>query len=150
MAIRLKPPKRRVGFNLKNLAAPINIQNFIDDRGRLTVFENTKLLPFIIKRIYLLSDVSQESIRGQHAHKSLQQFVMCAQGSFSLKVSDGLSHQTLDLSTDGPGYFIDKGMWRELSNFRMGSVALVLASEVYDAADYINDYEEYQKWKSNN
>jgi hypothetical protein len=54
------------------------------------------------------------------------------------------------LSADGPGYFIDKGMWRELSNFRMGSVALVLASEVYDADDYINDYEEYQKWKSNN
>ena len=135
---------------MKNLAAPINIQNFIDNRGRLTVFENAKLLPFVIKRIYLLSDVSQEYIRGQHAHKSLQQFIICVQGAFSLKVSDGLNYQTLDLSADGPGYFIDKGMWRELSNFRMGSVALVLASEVYDADDYINDYEEYQKWKSNN
>jgi len=142
--------KRKVGFNLKTLATPINIQNFTDDRGRLTVFENAKSLPFTIKRIYLLSDVSQESIRGQHAHKLLQQFIMCAQGSFSLKVSDGVSHQTLDLSADSPGYFIDKGMWRELSNFRSGSVALVLASEVFDAADYINDYEEYRKWKSDN
>lgn len=142
--------KRKVGFNLKTLATPINIQNFIDSRGRLTVFENAKLLPFTIKRIYLLSDVSQESIRGQHAHKVLQQFIICAQGSFSLKVSDGISHQTLDLSADGPGYFIDKGMWRELSNFRRGSVALVLSSEVFDAADYVNDYEEYQKWKFDN
>ena len=148
--IRSRLLKRKVGFNLKTLATPINIQNFIDSRGRLTVFENAKLLPFTIKRIYLLSDVSQESIRGQHAHKVLQQFIICAQGSFSLKVSDGISHQTLDLSADGPGYFIDKGMWRELSNFRRGSIALVLASEVFDAADYINDYEEYQKWKFDN
>jgi hypothetical protein len=146
----LKPRKFKVGFNLKTLAAPINIQNFIDARGRLTVFENAKLLPFVVKRIYLLSDMSQESIRGQHAHKSLQQFIMCAHGAFSLKVSDGVNHQTLDLSADGPGYFIDKGMWRELSNFQNGSIALVLASEVYDAEDYINDFEEFRKWKTAN
>jgi hypothetical protein len=145
--IRLKPRKFKVGFNLKTLATPINIQNFIDERGRLTVFENAKLLPFTIKRIYLLSDVSLESTRGQHAHKSLQQFIMCAQGSFSLKVSDGVNHQNLNLSVDGPGYFLDKGMWRELSNFQSGSIALILASEVYEADDYINDFKEFQKWK---
>ena len=139
--------KRKVGFNLETLAAPINFQNLIDGRGRLTVFENAKLLPFAVKRIYLLSDVSQGSIRGQHAHKSLQQFIMCVQGAFSLKVSDGLNYQTLDLSADGPGYFIDKGMWRELSNFHNGSIALVLASEIYDADDYIKDFEEFQRWK---
>jgi hypothetical protein len=143
----LKPLKRKVGFNLKTLATPINIQNIIDERGRLTVFENAKLLPFTIKRIYLLSDVSLESTRGQHAHKSLQQFIMSAQGSFSLKVSDGVNHQNLNLSVDGPGYFLDKGMWRELSNFQSGSIALILASEVYEADDYINDFKEFQRWK---
>ena len=146
----MKPLKRKVGFNLETLAEPIDIQNLIDGRGRLTVFENAKLLPFTVKRIYLLSDVSQGSIRGQHAHKSLQQFVMCVQGAFSLKVSDGVNYQSLDLSADGPGYFIDKGMWRELSNFHNGSIALVLASESYDADDYINDFEEFQRWKFNN
>jgi len=145
----LKPLKRKVGFNLETLATPINIQNLIDGRGRLTVFENAKLLPFTVKRIYLLSDVSQGSIRGQHAHKSLQQFVMCVQGAFSMKVSDGVNYQSLDLSADGLGYFIDKGMWRELSNFHNGSIVLVLASESYDADDYINDFEEFQRWKFN-
>ena len=146
----MKLRKFKVGFDLKTLAEPIDIQNFIDTRGRLVVFENAKLLPFIVKRIYLLSDISQGSVRGQHAHKSLQQFIMSAQGAFSLKVSDGVTHQTLDLSADGPGYFIDKGMWRELSNFQNGSIALVLASEVYDADDYINDFEEFRRWKTGN
>ena len=148
--IHLKPRKLKGGFNLQTLASPIDTQKIINDRGRLTVFENAKLLPFTVKRIYLLSDVNQESIRGQHAHKCLQQFIMCVSGSFSLKVSNGLNHENFHLSADGPGYFIDKGMWRELSNFLGGSIALVLASEVYDVEDYINDFEEYQKWKFEN
>ena len=135
---------------MQTLACQIDIQQIIDDRGRLTVFENAKLLPFTVKRIYLLSDVNQESIRGQHAHKYLQQFIMCVKGSFTLKVSDGTNHENFHLSSDGPGYFIDKGMWRELSNFLGGSIALVLASEVYDVEDYINDFDEYQKWKFGN
>ena len=34
-------------------------------------------------------------------------------------------------------------VWRELDNFSSGSVSLVLASDFYDEADYIRDYDEF-------
>jgi hypothetical protein len=34
-------------------------------------------------------------------------------------------------------------MWREIDNFSSGSVCMVLASTLYDEADYYRDYQEF-------
>jgi hypothetical protein len=35
-------------------------------------------------------------------------------------------------------------IWREIDNFSGGSVCLVLASTVYDEADYMRDYDAFR------
>ena len=45
------------------------------------------------------------------------------------------------------GLLIPPGLWRDLENFTKDAVLLCLASEKYDANDYIRDYEEFLAYK---
>src|SRR5438445_7630326 len=93
--------------------------------------------PFPVKRMYYLFDIPDNKVRGGHAHKALQQIIIAIKGSFSLKLSDGLSEKIVTLDSPFAGIHLVPGIWRELYDFTPGATCMVLASEVYDEKDYI-------------
>ena len=81
--------------------------------------------------------------RGGHAHKELQQLIVAASGSFDIIINDGNVKRTFHLSRPYMGLYMPAGLWRELDNFSSGSICLVLASTIYEEADYIREYNTY-------
>jgi hypothetical protein len=113
--------------------------------GNITPIQNNIEAPFKIKRVYYLYDVPGGESRGAHAHKELEQLIIAASGSFDVTIDDGKNKKTISLNRPNFGLHLKPGMWRELSNFSSGSICLVLASLLYDEADYIRDYDEFLK-----
>lgn len=124
----------------------IDIRKYSDTRGYLSVVEGGNDIPFEIKRIYYLYMVP-EAARGTHAHKTLQQFMIATSGSVHVTLDDGTDKKTFVLDKPWKGLLVVPGLWRTLDNFSGGAVVMVLASEKYDADDYIRDYDEFLKYK---
>jgi dTDP-4-dehydrorhamnose 3,5-epimerase-like enzyme len=120
----------------------IEVPKAHDVRGNLSVIEGNTI-PFEIQRVYYLYDIPTASVRGGHAHKNLQQLLVALSGSFDVVLKDGKSEKIITLNKPNFGLLIPKGIWRELQNFSSGSVCLVLASAVFDEADYIRDFEDF-------
>lgn len=114
-----------------------------DPRGNLTFVEGGRQIPFDIRRVYYLYDVPGGSERGGHAHLALHQFVIAMSGSFDIVLDDGFDRKRYHLNWSYEGLYIPPMTWRELDNFSSGSVCMVLASEVYDEADYIRNYSDF-------
>lgn len=124
----------------------IDIRKYSDNRGYLSVIEGEADIPFDIKRIYYLYLVP-EAARGAHAHKMLQQFMVATSGSVHVTMDDGVNKKTFVLDRPWKGLLVVPGLWRTLDNFSGGAVCMVLASEKYQAEDYIRDYNEFLKYK---
>ena len=115
------------------------------DVGFLIALERNREIPFNIKRIYYVYTVPKEIKRGFHAHKRLEQILICMSGSVKIKVDNGNEKRIFELSNPSKGLYIGPGVWREMYDFNQSSVLLVLASEHYNEEDYIRDYEEFLK-----
>ena len=116
--------------------------------GNLTVVENEMQVPFDIKRVYYLYDVPGGEERGGHSHKALKQFIVAISGAFDVVIDDGINQRTITLNRPYQGLLIVPGIWRVINNFSSGAVCLVLASEHYDEADYVRDYQEFMQLTS--
>ena len=116
-----------------------------DERGQLIALEEFKDIPFDIKRVYYIYDTLTGVIRGKHAHRKLQQILICVSGSCRIKLDDGREVQDILLDDPSLGLFISNDTWREMYDFTPDAVLLVLASEYYDEADYIRDYDTFLK-----
>lgn len=125
----------------------VEVDLFKDQRGCLVVSESLNSAYFEVKRIYYISSTPTEESRGFHAHKKLKQLFFAVSGSFDLKVSDGDVFETVKVNAESNGYFLKNGFWRELSNFSSDAIVLVLASENYDAQDYIKTFDEFKEWR---
>lgn len=125
----------------------IDLRKIGDPRGNLTPIEGGADIPFDIKRVYYLYDVPGGESRGAHAHKELQQLIVAASGSFTITLDDGKEKKSFTLNRSYYGLLIVPGIWRDLDDFSSGAVLLCLASEHYDAADYIRDYNEFLIFK---
>ncbi|HEY4351548.1 MAG TPA: FdtA/QdtA family cupin domain-containing protein [Paraburkholderia sp.] len=121
----------------------IELPKITDPRGNLTFVEGGNHIPFDIRRVYYLYDVPGGSDRGAHAHRKLHQFVVAMSGSFDIVLDDGDRQRRFHLNRSYYGLYICPMMWRTLDNFSSGGVCMVLASEVYDPADYIRDHNEF-------
>ena len=69
-------------------------------------------------------------------------------GSFDVVLKDGLEEKIITLNRPNKGLLLPGGIWRELQNFSSGAVCLVLASDIFDEADYVRDYNDFLKSKS--
>ena len=114
-----------------------------DDRGQLVAIEELADLPFDIQRVYYIYDTLPGVRRGFHAHRDLQQVLICVSGSCKIHLDNG--RETAEVLLDKPweGLYISNDMWREMYDFSEGAVLLVLASRHYDEADYIRDYDAF-------
>ena len=121
----------------------IELPKIADPRGNLTFVENDNHIPFDISRVYYLYDVPGGSERGGHAHKELSQLIIAMSGSFDVVLDDGHGKKRFHLNRSYYGLYVCPMIWRELDNFSSGSVCMVLASNLYDEADYYRDYDKY-------
>ena len=122
----------------------VAIPKITDVRGNLGVIEKDTI-PFEIKRVYYLFDVPSTAYRGGHAHIDQIELLVALSGSFDVKLHNGTEETFVTLNKPDKGLLIEKGMWRELENFSSGAVCLVLASDIFDEADYIRDFEMFKK-----
>jgi dTDP-4-dehydrorhamnose 3,5-epimerase-like enzyme len=123
----------------------IPIKRVVDDRdGVLCIGEAHRDVPFAIKRFYYITNLENaHSVRGKHAHRSLWQAIFCVSGSFVLGLDDGTTRQDISMWQNHLGVLLGPGLWHTMQNFSAGCVLLVLASDYYDEADYIRDYEAF-------
>lgn len=114
-----------------------------DDRGQLVAIEGGLDLPFDINRVYYIYDTLPGVRRGFHAHLDLQQILICVHGSCKIHLDNGFDTAEVLLDTPNEGLYISNDMWREMYDFSEDAVLMVLASNHYDEADYIRDYDVF-------
>ena len=118
-----------------------------DSRGQLIPLEAGGVeVPFDVKRVYYIFDTTPGTVRGKHAHRRLNQVLVCVSGACTItcELPDGTrSEHRLDWPTKG--LVIEGVVWREMKDFSKDAVLMVLASEHYDPADYIRDYDQFRK-----
>lgn len=128
-----------------NEAEIIQLPKNFDRRGNLSVIEQNNHIPFKIERTYWIYDVPGGEVRGGHAYKNNQEFIVALSGSFEVLMDDGKSKKLFSLNRSYYGLYIPKGVWRQMQNFSTNSVALVLASTKFDLSDYIYDYKSFKE-----
>ena len=128
----------------------IQLPKNFDRRGNLSVVEEFKNIPFEIKRTYWIYDVPGGEVRGGHAYRNNQEFIIALSGSFDVILDNGQIRTTYSLNRSYYGLYVPKGVWRQMVNFSTNSLALVMASIPFDSGDYIYDYEQFKELSNNN
>lgn len=123
----------------------LNFKVHGDNTGNLVALEKDVNLPFEIKRVYYIWGTAEKVVRGKHAHRKLEQVIVCISGSCDFVLDNGQERVTVHLNSPSQGLYIKHNIWREFTNFSPDCVVMVLASEHYDEADYIRNYETFIK-----
>ena len=111
--------------------------------GTLSFLESRKDIPFLIKRFYYIYGAEKGTRRGGHAHKQLQQFVVCVYGKIRFIIDDGFEKEEILLDAPNKGIYLGSGLWRDMIWEQKDSVLCVMASEYYDESDYIRNYADF-------
>ncbi len=125
------------------------IPSFSDVRGDLSVVELNKLLPFSISRLFYTYGIDSAEVRGEHAHKACEQFLIAVHGSLHVIVDDAKHRDEFTLDTPTFGLHLPAGCWGIQYKHSPDCVLLVLASEEYDATDYIRNYDDFLAYRKN-
>lgn len=116
---------------------------FRDMRGALTVGNFPAEIPFTPKRYFMVFDVPSRDVRGEHAHKACEQYLICVHGSVRVVADDGVNREEFLLDSNRKGLYLPAWTWASQYAYSDDAVLLVFASHAYDADDYIRDYEEF-------
>jgi WxcM-like, C-terminal. len=130
-----------------DFAKIIELPKFLDARGNLSFIEESEHVPFKIARSYWIYDVPGGEVRGGHAYKKNQEFIVALSGSFDVIIDDGKNRKVFSLNRSYYGLYVPKGLWRQMENFSTNSLALILASTLFDPTDYIYDYEQFKTYR---
>lgn len=141
--MKLFEKKEKIGKEPLKTVQLLNFPKLSDRRGDLSVIEGNNQIPFDIKRIFYLYNISDAGSRGAHAHKELEQVFVAISGSFDVILDDGREKKSFQLMNPWQGLYVPPMIWGELNNFSSGGVCLVLASDIYKEDDYHRDYEEF-------
>ena len=141
----------RVGLT-KTTVSGVTLHKFdevVDIRGSLSVGEFGSTVPFDVARYFLVYNVPTAETRGEHAHKECHQFLIVVKGSIHVVADDGVNRQEFVLNAPTQGLYLPPMTWGVQYKYSNDAVLLVFASHVYDAADYIRDYNKFSELKSN-
>ena len=122
----------------------IQLPRIADDRGSLFSFQSGSEINFDVKRIYFISKVPPENVRGAHAHRQLKQAIIAIGGKIEVKLESAVGNQTIFLNPLQEVLLLEGIVWREMKFSSADTVCLVAASLVYEEADYIRSYEEFK------
>ncbi len=110
-----------------------------DTRGRLTPLD-FGALPFVPQRLFTVTDVPPGGIRGQHGHRSSRQLLVCLQGEIAVEMRHHDATAATVLHAGGPALLLEPGVWCSQAYRDRQTLLLVLASEPYDPASYIDPW----------
>jgi dTDP-4-dehydrorhamnose 3,5-epimerase-like enzyme len=127
-----------------NQIKTVQLPKFLDERGNLSFFENENQIPFSIARTYWIYDVPGGEVRGGHAYKSLQEFIIALSGSFDVILNDGKEEKKISLNRSYMGLYVPKMIWRQLENFSTNALVLIVADQEYKESEYIREFSEFQ------
>ncbi len=117
-----------------------------DERGSLVVCEGEEDIPFIIKRLFYIFGSDKTVVRGNHANRKSEFVLINVAGKSKVRIKDGLGNEMVySLNRPHTGIYIPSMVWKEMYDFSSDSVLLCLASEHYDASEYIRNYEDYER-----
>jgi len=116
-----------------------------DMRGNLTVGELGGDFPFKPERYFIVFDVPSEELRGEHAHRVCEQFLICVRGSCHALLDDGTSRREVVLNRPDLGLHMPAMIWGTQYRYTRDAVLLVFASRSYEATDYIRTYDEFRQ-----
>ena len=116
-----------------------------EDRGCLSYAEAGDGLPFVPKRYFVVFDVPAGQVRGSHAHRDVEQFLVCVKGSCLVRTDDGRSQQEFELNDPSRGLYLPRLVWAAQHDYSADAVLLVLSSDLYDPDEYIRDYQEFRR-----
>jgi len=125
---------------LKKQVKLIDLPKIEDPRGNLSFIEENNDIPFEIKRVYWIYDVPGGQVRGGHAFKIQQEFIIALSGSFDVVIKNSKKEKIFQLNRSYYGLYIPAGLWRQMKNFSTNATALVISSTAYDENDYIRDF----------
>lgn len=115
-----------------------------DERGMITICEGEMDIPFIPKRVFYIYKSSNDVVRGKHANKNTDFVLINVAGKSKVKIMDGKGNEIVyALNRPNTGIYIPHMVWKEMYDFSADSVLLCLASEHYDAEEYIRDYDVF-------
>jgi acetyltransferase-like isoleucine patch superfamily enzyme len=145
------PPQAKVSHEPGSTQVPVRgvhvhrFAEFTDLRGSLTAGDiPSAYVPFEPRRWFVVYDVPGGDLRGEHAHRICQQFLVCVAGRLSVALDDGLRRAEVEL--DGPtiGLYVPPMVWASQFGHQQNTVLVVLASHAYDPDDYIREYEAFR------
>jgi acetyltransferase-like isoleucine patch superfamily enzyme len=114
-----------------------------DMRGSLVSGEVERHLPFVPQRFFSVMKVPSRDVRGAHAHRLCDQFLVCQVGSLAVVVDDGRHREEVVLHDPSLGLFLPAMIWGVQYRYTADALLLVLASRPYEPEDYIRDYDEF-------
>jgi hypothetical protein len=126
----------------------IELPKIQDPRGSLSFFEYPSQLPFEIKRTYWIYDVPGGEIRGGHAFKTQNEFIVALSGSFDVFLFDGNKEIKFSLNRSYYGLYVPNMFWRRMENFSTNSLALIVSDREYDESDYVRDFDDFKQLKN--
>lgn len=146
----MPPPESGSAATLVNGVTIHRLPRVDDLRGSLSFGEIDRHIPFPVKRYFLVFGVSSQQIRGEHAHRTLHQFLICVHGSCHIVADDGSARQEFALDQPTIGLHLEPMTWGVQYKYSKDAVLLVLASDKYDADDYIRDYATFLSIRNSN
>ena len=132
------PPGHLVGG-----ARFIRLRRAADLRGSLTALEFETDLPFVPRRVFSVFDVPSAEARGEHAHRTCHQLLICVRGAIQILIDDGRERSELSLSDPGVGLYLPPMVWGSQFGYSPDAILIALASHPYDPDDYVKDYDAF-------
>ena len=114
-----------------------------DPRGSLSFAQYDESLPFLARRYFNVFAVGAGEIRGNHAHHTVHQLLVCVKGSCRVSLDDGKTRDRVLLDRPELALYIPPKIWATQEEFSSDGVLSVLASEAYDPEEYIRDYDAF-------
>lgn len=135
--------KKGKNMSLQEKCKIINFTDLGDERGKLVVIEGGQGIPFDIKRVFYIYGSDATVVRGEHANRESEFVLINVAGTSKVRITDGKEEFIVELNKPMMGVYIPKMIWKDMYDFSIDSVLLVLASTHYDGKEYIRNYSDY-------
>jgi len=122
----------------------IRFRDLGDERGNLVVIEGDGIdIPFDIKRVFYIFGSDATVVRGQHANRESEFLMVNVSGTSKVRVTNGREEAILELNEPGMGLYLSKMVWKDMYDFSVDAVLVVMSNKHYDSSEYIRDYNQY-------